>query len=98
MPITAELAGKSVTLEDHERQRCEIWSRVIGYYRPVEAYNIGKQQEHRDRKFFSRGSTKRILAEAALPQSNSQGIAATGTACMGKGNTHESARDMRPSR
>ncbi len=39
-------------LADHERTRCEIWSRVMGYHRPVSAWNAGKQQEHRDRVPF----------------------------------------------
>lgn len=41
-----------ITLEDHERQRVECWSRVMGYHRPVESWNIGKKQEHKDRKMF----------------------------------------------
>lgn len=40
-------------LLDDERQPCEVWSRVMGYHRPVAAWNIGKQQEHRDRQAFS---------------------------------------------
>ncbi len=39
-------------LRDSERTRCEVWSRVMGYHRPVTAFNRGKQQEHRDRKLF----------------------------------------------
>ena len=41
-------------LEKHkdERQHCEIWSRVMGYYRPVQSYNKGKLGEFNDRKFF----------------------------------------------
>ena len=35
-----------------ERQRCEIWTRIMGYCRPLSAWNPGKQQEHKDRKFF----------------------------------------------
>ncbi len=35
-----------------ERTRCEVWTRVMGYHRPVHAFNPGKQQEHRDRKAF----------------------------------------------
>ena len=31
----------------------EIYSRVVGYYRPVSKYNIGKAQEFRDRKYIS---------------------------------------------
>ena len=41
-----------VTLADHERQRCEVWTRVMGYHRPVASFNIGKKGEHRERRFF----------------------------------------------
>lgn len=40
-------------LEDSERQECEIWTRVMGYFRPVEAFNIGKKSEYADRVCFS---------------------------------------------
>ena len=39
-------------MNDSERTRCEVWSRVMGYHRPVSAWNQGKQQEHRDRRHF----------------------------------------------
>lgn len=39
-------------LSDDERQRCEIWTRVMGYHRPVSAFNAGKRQEHADRQYF----------------------------------------------
>lgn len=39
-------------LEDSERQPCEIWTRVMGYHRPVASFNIGKKGEHSERKFF----------------------------------------------
>ena len=42
-----------VALEDHERTPCEVYSRVMGYHRPVAAFNTGKQQEHRDRVYFA---------------------------------------------
>ena len=29
---------------------CEIYSRVVGYFRPVSQWNPGKQQEFKDRK------------------------------------------------
>lgn len=35
-----------------ERQRCEVWTRVMGYHRPVSQWNAGKQAEHRERKMF----------------------------------------------
>jgi ribonucleoside-triphosphate reductase len=33
-------------------QHCEIWTRVMGYYRPVSQFNRGKQSEYRERRFF----------------------------------------------
>ena len=41
-----------VKLSDDERQPCEVWTRVMGYHRPVESFNRGKQQEHAERRFF----------------------------------------------
>lgn len=35
-----------------ERQDCEIYSRVVGYLRPVNQWNDGKQAEWEDRKNF----------------------------------------------
>lgn len=34
---------------------CEVYSRVVGYYRPVQRWNAGKQAEFRDRKTFRLG-------------------------------------------
>jgi anaerobic ribonucleoside-triphosphate reductase len=39
-------------LKEEERTRCEVYSRVMGYHRPVAQWNIGKQQEHKDRVSF----------------------------------------------
>ena len=30
-----------VKLEDCERQPCEVWTRVMGYHRPVQSFIIG---------------------------------------------------------
>lgn len=35
------------------RQRCEVWSRVVGFFRPVRQWNPGKQKEFEDRKEFN---------------------------------------------
>ena len=35
-----------------QRTKCTVWSRVMGYYRPVEGFNIGKKGEHTERVFF----------------------------------------------
>ena len=34
------------------KQVCEVYSRVVGYIRPVQQYHIGKQQEYKERKEF----------------------------------------------
>jgi anaerobic ribonucleoside-triphosphate reductase len=36
----------------HKRTRCTVYTRVMGYHRPVESFNIGKKGEHRQRKHF----------------------------------------------
>jgi len=41
-----------VTLNEDERQRCEVWTRVMGYHRPVASFNVGKKGEHHERRFF----------------------------------------------
>lgn len=43
---------ETVELKPEERTRCEVWTRVMGYHRPVSAWNPGKQSEHRERRFF----------------------------------------------
>lgn len=45
-------SASTLSLHEHERTRCEIWSRVMGYHRPVSSWNPGKQQEHADRVQF----------------------------------------------
>ena len=40
-----------------QRTRCEVWSRVIGYHRPVSYYNLGKKSEHYSRQHFSEVAT-----------------------------------------
>lgn len=32
--------------------KTQVWTRVMGYFRPVDSFNIGKQGEHRERKHF----------------------------------------------
>ena len=52
MTETKHLAD-AITLTADERQRCEVWTRVMGYHRPVASINIGKKGEHRERRFFT---------------------------------------------
>ncbi len=47
-------------LEDHERQPCEVWTRVMGYHRPVSSFNTGKKGEHRERRFFREERCRKV--------------------------------------
>lgn len=35
------------------RTKCEVFSRAMGYYRPVDNFNIGKHQEFLERASFN---------------------------------------------
>lgn len=35
-----------------KRQKCIVYTRVMGYHRPVESFNIGKTGEHKQRTQF----------------------------------------------
>lgn len=61
---------------------CEVWSRITGYYRPVQNWNAGKAQEFKERKVYDIGHSvltgKDILPhtekETSMPQSDEEGI------------------------
>ena len=44
---------KDIKLDDSERTACEVWSRVMGYHRPVSEFNRGKKEEFYERKCFT---------------------------------------------
>lgn len=55
-----------IELSDSERQPCEVWTRVMGYFRPVSEFNIGKKSEYAERKCFSeKKATSKCLDIAA---------------------------------
>lgn len=37
---------------EEKRVRCTVYTRVMGYHRPVESFNIGKKGEHKQRVKF----------------------------------------------
>ena len=40
----------------------EVYSRVVGYFRPVKQWNAGKQEEWKDRKFYSVEAAEKVTA------------------------------------
>lgn len=35
-----------------QRSKCLVYTRVMGYHRPIESFNIGKKGEHQQRTHF----------------------------------------------
>ena len=54
----AEKVNETVALKDSERQPCEVWTRVMGYHRPVQSFNTGKKGEFNERVCFTEDSAK----------------------------------------
>ena len=48
-----------VKVEDSERQPCEMWGRMTGYFRPVSEFNIGKKSEYSEMVCFWEGKAIR---------------------------------------
>ena len=53
-----EIAAKIEELETRLQQvkgtECEVYSRIVGYFRPVKQWNNGKQEEYRKGNICSR--------------------------------------------
>ena len=52
LSIQTLLAPETIILDDAERQPCEIWTRVMGYHRPLSSFNTGKKGEFHERTYF----------------------------------------------
>jgi len=49
MPVPRQ---DNIPLQPEERQRCEVWTRVMGYHRPASEFNPGKKGEHEERVHY----------------------------------------------
>lgn len=58
---TATIANdqQDIALLMSKRSKCEIWTRVMGYHRPVSQYNVGKKSEYYSRLYFNQADTMR---------------------------------------
>ena len=59
-PVHGYLAGEHLTCDkcaelhpEVEPVECEVWTRVMGYFRPVRSFNIGKKGEYMERQMFT---------------------------------------------
>ena len=48
------MKSKSQFLNEHknDRQKTQVWTRVMGYMRNVSSFNVGKQSEFKERIFY----------------------------------------------
>lgn len=70
-PHHGYLSGEHVTCPRCAREQpaaepvaCQVWTRVMGYFRPVESFNIGKKGEYAERVMFTEdaATTTEVLA------------------------------------
>ena len=59
-PVHGYLVGEHLTCDkcaelhpEAEPVECEVWTRVMGYFRPVRSFNIGKKGEYMERQMFT---------------------------------------------
>ncbi len=52
-------------------EKTEVYSRITGYYRPVQNWNDGKAQEYKDRKVYNIGNSKLTHDGVLNPDENS---------------------------
>lgn len=57
-PVHGYLSGEhfdcpKCAAEGNHEQPCEVWTRVMGYFRPVTSFNKGKKSEYAERTTFS---------------------------------------------
>lgn len=69
--------ANNIELKDEERQKCEIWTRVMGYHRPVSEFNKGKKSE-----FYSRKCFTEVKAVVGLDKLSFQTSFDCGCACV----------------
>lgn len=50
----------------HCGKKTNVWTRVMGYFRPVESFNIGKKGEHKERVHFAEN---KVLSQDLFEQS-----------------------------
>nr|WP_036840274.1 anaerobic ribonucleoside-triphosphate reductase [Pleomorphomonas oryzae] len=56
-PLSAIETDAVTLLSNDERQPCEVWTRVMGYHRPVSSFNKGKKSEFAERTAFAEGKS-----------------------------------------
>jgi len=51
--------NETLESQSEKRTKCLVFTRVMGYHRPVESFNIGKKGEHKQRIYFKEQPSKK---------------------------------------
>ena len=60
--MTDDLIVGNITIPAEKRTKTEVYSRVVGYLRPVAQWNKGKRAEWADRVCFTATTTPKEIA------------------------------------
>ncbi|MCX7655183.1 MAG: hypothetical protein N2Z76_01515 [Treponemataceae bacterium] len=71
--IERELAKLREELANVEGTPTEVYTRIVGYYRSVRNWNIGKKEEYKERRLF-------VISESTIEQKNPKGEKSSYTA------------------
>ncbi|MDR0950379.1 MAG: ribonucleoside triphosphate reductase [Candidatus Ancillula sp.] len=60
-PIYDQQHGLTDESPAEDRVACEVWTRVMGYFRPVTSFNTGKKGEFKERTYFKESSAMNAI-------------------------------------
>lgn len=64
--IKKKIAKLKEEIKDVHGTPCSVYSRVVGYLRPVQSFNNGKVEEYRLRKLYNAGNGESEKKEANI--------------------------------
>lgn len=66
--IDAEIGQVKKELEECKGSNCEVYTRIVGYYRALRNWNAGKREEYKERKVFAADEKKAMRKLTAAEQ------------------------------
>ncbi len=58
--MNMKVIDRKVAIDQSVRTKCLVYTRVMGYHRPVESFNVGKKGEHAQRTHFKQELEQKI--------------------------------------
>ena len=86
--IEKDLIVAREALSSVEGTPAEVYSRIVGYYRSVRNWNLGKREEYGERRLYRINTDGMYAAESPLPFSMKQDLAVETTISTATGPSH----------